>query len=51
MGCEVVIGSDVDIAHRHAVKALTTPLQFGLDSVDRSLTRQHSYASDTDVGE
>jgi len=48
MSCQVRIGSDVNVAHGHAANALTTPLQFRFDCVDRSLTRQHSYASSTD---
>jgi hypothetical protein len=51
MLAQIVIGSDVDVAHCHAVNALTTPFQFRLDEVDRSLPRQHPYASSTDVGE
>jgi hypothetical protein len=48
---EIVIGSDVYLAHRNVMNTLTAPLQFRFDSVDRSLSRQHSYASSTDMGE
>jgi hypothetical protein len=51
VACEVAIGSDVDVPHRDGMNALTTPLRFRLDCVDRSLTRQHPYARSTYVGE